>query len=87
MDVHGGTQPRHIMPGRGPCCMGTMRLAKTPIQVKNEQNSTASRTCGMVAVSEANSGRAARSAFAGTDEQIPKKSGSLIHTVGISSRP
>ena len=68
MDVHGGTQPRHIMPRGGPCCMGTMRLSKTPIQVKKEQNSTVSRTCDMMIISGSNSGRAARSVVEATVE-------------------
>lgn len=60
-------------PAKGPRCMGMMRLSETPTQVRKEQNSTVSRTCGVVKVCGSNSGRDARSVSARTDEQIPRK--------------
>ncbi len=48
--------------------MGMMRLFETPIQVKKEQKSTVSRTCGVVTVCGSNTGRDARAMFAGKDE-------------------
>jgi hypothetical protein len=45
LKVHGTTPIRADVPA-GPRCAGTMRLSETPAQFRNEQNSTASRTCG-----------------------------------------
>ena len=71
----------------GPWCMGMMRLSETLIQVRKEQNSTVSRTCGVVTVCIANSGRSARSVSAWVDEPI-KKTGDSTHTsCGMISRP
>lgn len=49
-----------MKPALGPYCMGMIRLFETPIQVRNEQNSTVSRTCGVVTICITDSGGSER---------------------------